>query len=245
MGLSCPAGYDRSVAGQFVMVRPSGQHAPLLARPFSIYGRLKENGAVVGIELLIKIVGEGTRQLAGLTKGAPVGLLGPLGTGFSSLSNSGRCFLVAGGIGIAPIAFLATTMIGRGLSAGQCEVVIGGRSATDLVGLDRLYSLGIPVHRVTEDGSVGQKGVVTGCVKEMMDHRRPEGIYACGPHAMLAALAEMAQSRKIPCQVSIEAMMGCGMGVCLSCVVPARHAAVPYRHVCSEGPVFDSREIQF
>ncbi len=227
------------------MVRPVAQISPLLSRPFSIYSLIRKSGEVIGIELLVKVVGEGTDQLARLKEGVLVSLLGPLGNGFEIHLDDKRAFLVAGGVGVAPLVFLAETMIARGFPEQQCEVFVGGRSAADLLGIDQLSRLNVPVHLVTEDGSRGEKGLVTSRLSEIIRHCPPDRMYACGPWAMLAALADIAETIEIPCQVSIETMMGCGMGVCLSCVIHTRDPATPYRHACTDGPVMDSRLIKF
>jgi len=250
VGLSCQTGYSKAIAGQFVMVRPVDQISPLLGRPFSIYSLIKSDGVIIGIELLIKVVGKGTRLLSALKEGVPVSLLGPLGNGFDIHLNDNRKkearhFLVAGGIGVAPLVFLAETMIANGILPRQCELFVGGRSSTDLLGIEQCKNLEMRVHPVTEDGSIGAKGRVTAQVEAVIERRRPDRIYACGPWAMLAAMAEIAEAHRIPCQVSVETMMGCGMGVCLSCVVHSRDLAIPYRHACTEGPVMDTRSIEF
>jgi len=245
LGLSCETGYGQVVPGQFVMVRPLGQISPLLGRPFSIYSLVEAKGRVIGIELLIKVIGQGTRELAGLKEGGSVALLGPLGNGFDIHPDAGRQFLVAGGIGVAPLVFLAEAMNVSGVSVRQYEVFIGGRTSVDLLGLDRFNELNLTVHLVTEDGSTGEKGLVTACVERIIGRRRPDQVYACGPWPMLAALARLVEAYQIPCQVSIETMMGCGMGACLSCVVPSRDPLRPYRHTCTDGPVMDTRSIKF
>lgn len=227
------------------MVRPVDQTSPLLGRPFSIYSLVKEKDQVVGIELLIKVVGEGTEGLAGLKEGASVALLGPLGNGFDIRPDTGRHFLVAGGIGVAPLVFLAEEMIAKGVSARQCEIFIGGRSSADLLGVDQFNDMNLPVHLTTEDGSAGEKGLVTSRVEQIIAARRPDRVYACGPWPMLAVLADLVDAHQIPCQVSIETMMGCGMGACLSCVVHTRDPSTPYRHACTDGPVMDTRLIKF
>jgi len=227
------------------MVRPVDQISPLLGRPFSIYSLIKADGDVIGIELLVKVVGEGTDRLAGLKEGGAVALLGPLGSGFDIHPDDGLHFLVAGGIGVAPLVFLAEEMIAKGVSARQCEIFIGGRSSADLLGIDQFNNLNLPVHLVTEDGSAGEKGLVTSRVEQVIKIRRPDRVYACGPWAMLTVLADIVERHRIQCQVSIETMMGCGMGACLSCVVHTRDPSTPYRHACTDGPVMDTRLIKF
>ena len=245
LGLSCQTGYSHTVPGQFVMVRPVDQLLPLLGRPFSIYSLIKKNGQISGVELLIKVIGTGTDRLAKLKEGASVALLGPLGNGFDIHPDDGRHFLVAGGIGVAPLVFLAEKMIAKGVSTRQCEIFIGGRSSADLLGIDQFNNLNLPVHLVTEDGSTGEKELVTSRVEQIIQIRRPDRVYACGPWAMLAVLADIVEKHRIQCQVSIETMMGCGMGACLSCVVHTRDPSTPYRHACTDGPVMDTRLIRF
>ncbi|MEA3231006.1 MAG: dihydroorotate dehydrogenase electron transfer subunit [Thermodesulfobacteriota bacterium] len=245
LGLSCQTGYSHTVPGQFVMVRPVDQLSPLLGRPFSIYSLIKKNGQISGVELLIKVIGAGTDRLAKLKEGASVALLGPLGNGFGIHPDDSLYFLVAGGIGVAPLVFLAEKMIAKGVSTRQCEIFIGGRSSADLLGIDQFNTLNLPVHLVTEDGSTGEKGLVTSRVEQIIKIRRPDRVYACGPWAMLAVLADIVERHRIQCQVSIETMMGCGMGACLSCVVHTRDPSTPYRHACTDGPVMDTRLIKF
>ena len=245
IGLSCRTGYSHSVPGHFVLVRPVVQQSPLLGRPFYIYSLIKAVGVVVGFELLVMVVGEGTGRLAGLREGNTVALLGPLGNGFDIRRDAGKHLIVGGGIGVAPLVFLAEAMIAKGVAAHQCDVLIGGRSSTDLLGIEQFNNLRTPVHLVTEDGSAGEKGMVTSRLEQIIAIRRPEQVYACGPWAMLAVLAGIVETHRIPCQVSIETMMGCGMGACLSCVVHTRDPSTPYRHACKDGPVMDTRLIQF
>lgn len=248
LGLYIGSGYAHAYPGQFVMIRPMDQLSPLLGRPFSIYSPIETNGDVIGVELLIKVIGDGTRRLSELKEGDQAALLGPLGKGFDIAVDSNKAtrhFLVAGGIGVAPLVFLSQVMMDKGISTNQCEAFIGGRTSTDLAGVDRLEALNLKVHTVTEDGSTGNTGLVTDRVLQIMALRRPDMIYTCGPWPMLAAMADIAEKNSIPCQVALETMMGCGMGVCLSCVVPARNSSTPFRHACTEGPVMDARRIQF
>lgn len=245
LGLSVEAGYTCLQPGQFVMIRPVLQQSPLLARPFSIYAPIESHNQVVGVELLIKSVGEGTRQLAECQVGDQMALLGPLGNSFNIPAKARRHLFVAGGIGVVPLVFLAQKMIAQGVEAERCVVFVGGRSASDLVGIDRLNDLGLTVHSVTEDGSEGHTGRVTDVVKSQLGSLQPDMAYACGPWPMLAAMAAIAEAGGVPCQVSIETMMGCGMGVCLSCVVKTRQSSSPYWHACTQGPVMDAQRIQF
>jgi dihydroorotate dehydrogenase electron transfer subunit len=130
----------------------------------------------------------------------------------------------------------------RGL-ASRAEVLYGGRGAADLVLLDELRAFGVGLYLTTEDGSVGRGGRVTLELAARLDHHRgrPSRIMACGPNAMLWAVARIARERDVPCFISLEEQMACGIGVCLGCAIPARSR--PYRYVCSNGPVFDAADV--
>ncbi len=245
LGISVGPGYASIQPGQFVMIRPVTQQSPLLARPFSIYAPIESDKNVVGIELLIKVVGEGTRQLSECRVDDQMALLGPLGNHFKVPNDAHRHYLIAGGIGVVPLVFLAKRMVSMGIEKRRCVIFVGGRSASDLVGVDQLDDLGLNVHLVTEDGSKGCTGRVTDVVETHLDAHRPDMAYACGPWPMLAAMAALSETEGFPCQVSIETMMGCGMGVCLSCVVKTRHSSFPYWHACTQGPVMDAHRIHF
>lgn len=239
MGLAAPTGYDAARPGQFVTLRFVDGAGPLLRRPFSIHGLIKENGSVIGIELLYKVVGGFTRQLSAMPSGSPIDLLGPLGNDFAVPDAARRIWMVAGGIGVAPLVFLARFLAEKGVDMTSCAVFIGGRSAGDLVCTDRFAELGMAVHLTTEDGGAGGKGLVTGPLAKEAASSPPDLLCTCGPMPMLRAVAGIAEKRNIPCRASMETIMACGVGACLGCAVETRGDEKAYRHVCRNGPVFD------
>ncbi len=227
--------------GQFIMIRLCGYegHDPLLRRPFSIHAADPDKGTV---DILYRVVGRGTRQMSGLAPGMALKVLGPLGRGFS-LHEERTPVLVGGGLGVAPLLFLARHLKGQGGS-----VILGAVTSRQLLRLDAFENTGLDLLVATEDGSAGVRGLVTGVLDNLLKdigshHARPAAVYSCGPMPMLKAVAGVCMEYAIECQVSIEAVMACGLGLCLGCAVKARHDG--YVHVCREGPVFYSDQIDW
>lgn len=239
MALSTPPDYAAARPGQFVTLRFPDGSGPLLRRPFSIHGLLEAGGETVGVELLYKVVGGFTRRLSEMRPGAVMDLLGPLGNDFGVPHAAHRIWMVAGGIGAAPLAFLARHLAEAGLDMASCALFMGGRTAADLVSLERFADLGMTVFKVTEDGSAGEQGLVTGPLAREAAINPPDLICACGPMPMLRALAEVAGDHGVPSRVSMETVMACGLGACLGCAVETVGDEKAYRHVCRDGPVFD------
>lgn len=243
LALTCHRAYADAAPGQFVMVQVRPEHTPLLRRPFSIAGLLGKPGAVEGIELLIKVVGEGTARLSRLEQGDRLDVLGPLGRGFDVDPGSRRIYLAAGGIGVAPIRFLAHTLIARGANPADCRLFLGGQRRSDLLCRTELETLGLPVTVTTDDGSAGNQCLITDPLEAAIRKKKPDMVYACGPHGMLACIIGIARRTKAACQISVETLMACGLGACLGCAVDrADHKG--YRHACMDGPVFDAGDIQ-
>jgi dihydroorotate dehydrogenase electron transfer subunit len=245
LGLDCEGELLKAVPGQFVMVQVGAQQPPLLRRPFSIFGLMGGHGRVEGIELLVKAVGPGTRRLTGMNVGESVNLLGPLGHGFRVGSNDRRIYLAAGGIGVAPIRFLAGDLIAKGVSPENCHLFLGGRSQLDLLCGQDFRTWGIAVTLTTDDGSAGDQCLVTDPLETAIQEHRPDLVCACGPHGMLVCIAGIVERHNIRCQLSIETMMACGMGVCLGCAVESRKQQESFLHACIHGPVFDAEELKF
>jgi dihydroorotate dehydrogenase electron transfer subunit len=226
--------------GQFTMVR-TAEPGLLLRRPYSFCTADPAGGRFT---LLVKVVGAGTRALAELSLGSFVDCLGPLGTAFHPPAPGREAILVAGGVGIAPFVGFSRLLAERAIPA---HVLLGGRREHDLYLRQEFERLGMNVHCTTEDGSFGERGVVTDLLSKLLaGGERPVELFSCGPSAMLVRVAAMARERKLPHQVSIERRMGCGMGCCLGCVVftrGAEEARGEYRRSCTEGPVFDAEEI--
>ncbi len=243
MGLAFPELARFAQPGQFVMVKPPSRRIPFLRRPFSVHNCLVKGGEVGGFELLYKVVGQGTQALSEMRAGDVLDVLGPLGKGFSYSEDIGEVFLVAGGVGVASLYYLAADLAKRGVA--RCTVFLGGCSAADILCLEQFQSLGAEVHITTEDCSLGAKGVITSLVQKALEiDGKPDIIYACGPTAMLQAVSHIAANYDVACQISLETAMACGFGVCLGCAV--RKAANPgsYFHACTDGPVFNSRDVR-
>jgi dihydroorotate dehydrogenase electron transfer subunit len=246
IGLTLEEGYGAAVPGQFVMLQVGSGKDPLLRRPFSIFRLIGPRSRPEGIEILYRVVGRGTELMARLLQNQVVNVLGPLGRGFSVNADHRHIFLVAGGIGVAPIRFLADFLLERGLPPSTFHVFIGAQNLQDLLCPDEFANLGMTVTLTTDDGTAGDQCLVTDPLESTLHTRRPDIIYACGPVGMLVCLAGIAQKHRIPCQISIEAMMACGMGACLGCAVASSKAGSEnrYLHVCVDGPVFESDSVQ-
>lgn len=247
MGLAC-TGYAAARPGQFVMLRVSAQNAPLLRRPFSIHrligdGPMSDERQVTGIELLYKVVGLGTQLLAGAREGETLDLLGPIGNGFTLAKHHRRIYLVGGGIGVPPLVFLATVLRNSGRDMSGCRMFLGGRTQDDLLCREDFEALGVATRLTTDDGSAGDQCLVTHPLEMAVADSPPDIICACGPMPMLSCVVGISQKYKVPCQVSIESMMACGMGACLGCAVKKRQDPDRYWHVCKDGPVFDANKL--
>ena len=247
MGLLCPDITASVQPGQFLMVRVQDSFDPLLRRPFAVH-RLYPNDPPGSFEMLYKVVGRGTRLLTQMQPGYSLDLLGPLGRGFRLPARKRFILMVAGGIGIAPLPYMAETLIESGFK-GPFVLWFGGKTSADLVCVHHFKDLGFKVELVTEDGSEGRHGLVTGHLEQWLTKQNelPEVIYSCGPYPMQRLVAEMAARLKISSQLSMEALMGCGVGACLSCSLrcqPSEGVQDPYyANVCQDGPVFDGEEI--
>lgn len=245
MGLACDHGFDNAKPGQFIMLRIGAKVNPLLRRPFSLLGLIRDADRVAGIEILYKVVGKGTRHLSGCRKGERLSVIGPLGNAFLVPESCRHLILVAGGVGVPPIRFLAQSLLARDSTLDRCVVFIGGRTKDDLVCACEFDLPGFLLDVSTDDGSQGNPGVVTQSLERALDQGHADLVCACGPLPMLKAVAAITRSHGIACQVSIEAMMACGMGACLGCAVKVQDDDARYRHVCMDGPVFDARRLEW
>jgi dihydroorotate dehydrogenase electron transfer subunit len=235
--LASPRIASAAQPGQFVMVACGNGLDPLLRRPFSLH-RITTDGA---IQLLLKVVGHGTQWLAARKVGDCLDLLGPLGRGFT-LTSDEPVALVGGGIGIAPLLFLADKLHER-LRSGKKQpplALLGARTGTELGSLvDAFATAGCHVLPATDDGSLGHHGVIGDLLSSHLPNVHQ--VFACGPHAMMATVARCCAGLHTPCQVSLEAHMACGLGACLGCTIHAADGT--YRHVCTHGPVFQAKEL--
>ena len=238
MGLRSPRIAAAARPGQFVMLRVTDGIDPLLRRPFSI-SRVETDGIFC---LLYRIVGRGTAILSRSTKGRRLSVLGPLGSGFKLPPPEARSLLVAGGIGIAPLIFLA-----QAIDKDHLAFLAGYRSVKEIIptekaGIDTRISI------ATDDGTAGHRGPVTELLKEHAAGPGERGaiVFACGPLPMLKEIVTLTTLWRIPCQVSLEASMACGVGACQGCAIRASsEQKKPYYHVCQDGPVFDANVIDW
>ncbi len=228
-----------SKPGQFIEIKCSGDDEALLRRPFSLHRIF--NG---GIEVLYEVIGKGTELLSRRRPGDIVDIIGPLGNGFlvprSTVHSPQFAVLIAGGVGIAPLVALAQDLIKK---KSKVTVMIGAKTKSHILCEKELRKLGCEIKIATEDGSKGHKGLVTSCLNSLLStlNSQLSTLYACGPNPMLKAVAKIAENHGIPCQVSIEERMACGVGACLGCPVKVKSGG--YKMVCKDGPVFDARDI--
>lgn len=240
--------------GQFVMLKcvEALSDPPLLRRPFSIFDILRQprSGKPAGLVILVKDVGTGSHKLARLRPGEEIYSLGPQGRPFhitAEMRNRvGVACLVAGGVGIAALFLLAQSLIQQNV---RPVLFYGGRGMEDLVLRDYFERLGIEIFYTTEDGSLGERGLVTVPLEKFLrGHRRPDlRVYACGPWDMMRAAHQLAVRYQVPCEVSLEARMGCSLGACMGCVIRGfdKHGEEQYFRVCQEGPIMSSRIVDW
>lgn len=227
---------EAAVPGQFVMIQTASGHDPLLRRPFSIH-QTRNDGT---FQIVFKIIGRGTSLLAHCREGEELSVLGPLGQGYR-LQPDVPAILVGGGMGIAPLLFLARRLMEQQVLQAPPQVLLGARNADELLSfLNEFQALGVRVLTATDDGSHGHSGLVTDELKKL-NPLSESVIYCCGPKPMMAAVATICRERALACQVSVETAMACGMGACLGCTVPLQDGS--YGHACSDGPVFDAERI--
>lgn len=244
LSLACQ-GFSNARPGQFATLRLPGLTTPLLRRPFSIHRLIRNGDAVTGIEILYKVVGDFTRALTRITSGDRVDLLGPLGNGFTVPTRFEKIILAGGGIGIAPLVFLADALKISGNDLSGSTACLGGRTADDILRPSVFESLGLSLRITTDDGSAGVQGLVTKSLEDCLSEGLPDRIYACGPMPMLRAVRDIANKNNLPCELSVETIMACGLGACLGCAVNKNETTGKYQHVCIDGPVFDASHLVF
>lgn len=255
LNINAPRIAKQSLPGQFVHIRINDSAQPLLRRPFSIH-RVSHKVATSPrhkvikperVEILYEVVGKGTEILSQRKAGGYLDVIGPLGNGFTYPTTDNRqltTILVAGGMGVAPLAFLAERLVHSSKFKVQRKVIVllGARTKKEILCEKEFKKLGCDVKISTDDGSKGFKGRVTESLKHLLStiDYRPSTIYACGPHPMLKEIAKISQRHNIPSQVSLEAHMACGIGACMGCIVKTKAG---YQRVCKEGPVFSVQEV--
>jgi dihydroorotate dehydrogenase electron transfer subunit len=264
---ACPELAKRIVPGQFIMLRLAGCNDPLLGRPLALYDTvLSPAGEAIGIDVVYLTMGKMTSRLAQYRPGQMLEVWGPLGNGFlpqepiSRPSATQHLIMVAGGIGQTPFMAVGRESLGlrsygnpprRAQRARQVTLCYGVRRAEYLAGVDDFRSVGVDVRLSTDDGSTGHHGFVTDLLRDVLAESEA-GIKAgqcrivcCGPEKMMEAVAHIAQQASVPCQVSLETPMACGIGICFSCVTKVRQpdGDWDYRRTCVEGPVFEAGQI--
>jgi dihydroorotate dehydrogenase electron transfer subunit len=213
--------------GQFVQARIDSSSDTFLRRPFSVHDVNYEEKT---IKLLIQVAGSGTRSLSLLQKGEKLNLIFPLGNSFSLPDKGEKTLLVGGGCGVAPLMFLSKYLKSNGC---EFEILMGFRNESRIIEYEEYKKLG-KVYLTTEDGSAGEKGYVT--QHSALGSNKYDRIYCCGPDSMMKAVADYSRKREIHCEVSLENLMACGIGVCLCCVVNSKDGNVC---TCTDGPVFN------
>ncbi|MDR0547743.1 MAG: dihydroorotate dehydrogenase electron transfer subunit, partial [Dysgonamonadaceae bacterium] len=207
-----------------------------LRRPISIHAVDK---MARELHLLVQIIGRGTRKLLDLQVNSLVNLIYPLGNGFTiptDKNHSSKLLLIGGGVGVAPLLYLGQTLKQQGFTP---VYLLGARSEKDILQLTEFRKTG-EVYITTEDGSMGEKGFVTN--HSILQSSKIDCIYTCGPQAMMQAVARFAKQNGIPCEVSLENRMACGIGACLCCVEKTTHGNTC---VCTEGPVFNINDLSW
>lgn len=231
--------------GQFVMLSPGAvggavRFDPLLPRPMALY-RAARGGDGAEVEILYKVSGRGTALLAEAREGEALRFVGPLGRPFPALRPDRVALLVGGGTGVASLYELAAR--GAALRAGAVRVLLGARRGMDLMGREDFAALGVGLEILTEDGSLGEKGLVTAPLERWLEKEPASEVYACGPTPMMRAAAALAERHGRPCFVSLENPMACGFGVCLGCAAPCRDGS--FALVCRDGPVLDAATVDW
>lgn len=245
--IHCPTVALHAQPGQFVQMRVQSGYEPLFSRPFSVFRRFPERG---DFSVIYLVRGTFTQLLARKRPGESVFVVGPLGNRFviPQPASGTLHVLVAGGVGAPPLYLLAEELVQIGVPRQRIVTVNGARRHDLLVCQQHFAELGVRLWTVTEDGSAGTKGKVTDVLEGLQERGELFGercqIYTCGPTAMLEAVGAFARKHGLPCQVSVETLMPCGLGVCLGCAVKVRTPnGTDYKRACVDGPIFDAAEV--
>ncbi len=241
--LVAPEIADAAKPGQFLQIGVPEDRQFLLRRPFSIHQASRRGGWAGTVEIVFDVVGPGTEWLAGVGQHEFLDVIGPLGRAFQLPREQDSCLLVGGGYGAAPLHFLAEELRARGKVV---NMIVGAR------GHERVFKpiegkrLADAMWITTEDGTMGHRGLVTDILPDVITRTGAQVVYACGPNPMLRAVAEQSLAQGIPCQVAVEELMACGLGICWTCVVPVIASdGLGWWNVraCLEGPVFNGARV--
>ena len=253
--LNSPEFASRTLPGQFFMVRIAGRSDPLIGRALAMYDRhLGRDGQPEAISVVYMVKGKFTQALSHCVAGDQVELWGPLGNGFST-EPTDHLILVAGGVGQTPMLTLASAALGKSKFgapsksngyAKRVTLCYGARTKDYLAGLSDFETTCSEVIIATDDGSFGHHGRVTELLQSLLNHSRANcRIACCGPEPMMEAVSKLALDYSVPCEVSLETPMACGIGICFTCVAKVKQAdnEWDYQRTCIEGPIFDARTI--
>lgn len=228
--------------GQFIEIRVIDSIEPLLRRPISIYNLDKENGI---LEFIFQVKGKGTLLLAERKIGEKLDIIGPLGYGTFSIKEYQNVAIIGGGIGMFPLYELAKEL--KEQTNTKVHVYMGFRNKELITLEDEFKSVSDELTITTDDGSYGIQGFAIDELKKDCENKAPDKIFACGPLPMLKAVQSFANENDIPCEISLEQKMACGIGVCLGCAVKTAKSpkdSPEYWHVCKAGPVFNSKDVE-
>lgn len=236
MVINAPEMAKKACPGQFLEIKVSDTTEPFLRRPISIYNVEKDN-----VEFIFQVKGRGTGLLSLKNVGDNLDVLGPLGKGKFSVKEYKNVAIIGGGIGTYPLYYLAKELKGK----ANVTTYLGFRNK-DLVTLeDEFKNVSDKLVITTDDGSYKNKGFAIEYLKEDSLKCKPDMIFACGPAGMLKAVCSFAKENNIPCEVSLEERMGCGIGACLGCATKIReNGEIRYGHVCKDGPVFNANNVE-
>ena len=241
MELQAPEIAQNANPGQFLHIRCSDTVSPLLRRPISIADVDEKTGKM---KIIYRVVGEGTHLLCQKTPGNRVDIIGPLGKGFPLPDRGKTSIIIGGGIGVAPLLYLAKKIAEEQKSDNSPIAMLGFATKQEAFGIEFLKSLGIKVIIATDDGTLGHKGFPTELLEEYFkQHQDKPGrvFYACGPKLMLSGIKAIAARENIRAYFSLEERMACGVGACIGCSVKSSREG--YKKVCKDGPVFEAGEI--
>ena len=227
--------------GNFIEIRVNDDIEPFLRRPISIHNMDKENGV---LEFIFQEKGKGTKILSAKREGELVDIIGPLGYGTFKYSSYENLGIIGGGIGVFPLYELAKCAKNENKSV---NTYLGFRNKELVVLEDEFKNVSNNLTLTTDDGSYANKGFAIDFLKKDIEDGKIDCIYACGPLPMLRAVRELALEKNIPCQISLEEKMACGLGVCLGCAVKTAESskeAPEYWHVCKAGPVFEAKKVE-
>ncbi|MFZ7103698.1 MAG: dihydroorotate dehydrogenase electron transfer subunit [Peptococcaceae bacterium] len=238
--LACPEVAQAAKPGQFIMLKVSPTVDPLLKRPVSINRINTGEGTVT---LIYQVIGKGTKLLS-MISGGGIEVMGPLGRGFVLKAQYDEVAVVGGGCGIAPLLALVEELLPK---SRQVHVLLGARTKELLLNSREYQKSGVLLKVATDDGSAGHRGFVSSLLEELLQQSELEHVFGCGPEPLLKKVVAVSQEHSVPCQVSLEERMACGIGACLGCVctTKAKNGSSSYQRVCQDGPVFAGSEVIF